>query len=499
MADASVDPDRNEWDVVVIGGGPPGENVAQYATQGTGLSAVIVEMELVGGECSYWACMPSKALLRPVQVLDQARNLPGAKEVVGDHELDVAAVLARRDSFTSHHDDTSQVQWANGLGVDVVRGRGRLTGPRTVEVTAADGSTRTITAHHAVVLSTGTSATVPPVDGLREARPWTSRDVTNLHEIPRRVLVVGGGVVACESATWLHGLGVEHLTVVEGAPRLLAKNEPFAGDIVADRFRAAGIDVRLGVHVSGVTREGVNDAGEGLVHGGEATVTLDDGSTVVVDEIVVAAGRTPNSRDLGLEAVGAAANEHGFVDVDDHLQVPGTDWLYAVGDLCGRALLTHMGKYQGRLAGEAIAARAAGRALDDAPFNRVTDVADHGVVPQVTFTDPEVGSVGLTAEQARAAGHEVETVEYDLASVAGTSLLRDDYVGRANLVVDQRSDTLLGATFVGDGVAELVHSATVAIVGKMTTAALWHCVPSYPTASEVWLRLLETLTSQRRG
>ena len=473
MADASVDPDRNEWDVVVVGGGPPGEIAAQYAIQHSGLSAVIVEKELVGGECSYWACMPSKALLRPVQVLDEARNLPGAKEVVGDHELDVAAVLARRDSFTSHHDDAGQVSWANGAGIDVVRG-------------------------NAVVLATGTTATVPPVDGLREARPWTSRDVTNLHEIPRRVLVVGGGVVACESATWLHGLGVEHLTVVEGAPRLLAKNEPFAGDIVAERFRAAGIDVHLGTHVSGVERARVNDAGVGLVHGGEATVTLSNGTQVVVDEIVVAAGRTPASAGIGLDTVGVEANEHGFLDVDDQLQVPGTDWLYAIGDLCGRALLTHMGKYQGRLVGEVIAARAAGTPLSDAPFNRYTDVADHGVVPQVTFTDPEVGSVGLTAEQARDAGHDVETVEYDMAAIAGTSLLRDDYVGRANLVIDKASDTLLGVTFVGDSIAELVHSATIAVLGKVSIDALAHAVPSYPTASEIWLRLLETLDTQRR-
>ncbi|MHA3702764.1 dihydrolipoyl dehydrogenase family protein [Jatrophihabitans sp. YIM 134969] len=498
MADASVDPDRSEWDVVVVGAGPPGENAAQYATQYSGLSAVMVEKELVGGECSYWACMPSKALLQPIRVFDEARNLPGTKEILGDTEVDAAAVLARRDSFTHDHDDSSQVGWATSVGIDVVRGTGRLTGPKTVEVTKADGSTRTLTARHAVVLATGTSAFVPPVDGLREARPWTSRDVTNLHEIPRRVLVIGGGVVACESATWLHGLGVEHLTVVEGESRLLAKNEPFAGEIVADRFRAAGITVHLDTHVTGVRRDLVNDAGEGLVHGGELTVTLSNGESVVVDEVVVAAGRKPNS-DIGLDTVGAAANEHGFVDVDDHLQVPGVDWLYAIGDLCGRALLTHMGKYQGRLVGEVVAARAAGTPLDDAPFNRYTDVGDHGAVPQVTFTDPEVASVGLTAAQAREQGVDVETAEFDMAQLAGTSLLRDDYVGRANLVVDRATDILVGATFVGDDTAELVHSATVAVVGKVTTAALWHCVPSYPTASEVWLRLLETLDKQRRS
>jgi dihydrolipoamide dehydrogenase len=488
----SLDPDHSEWDVVVVGGGPPGENAASYAVQG-GLSAVIVETELLGGECSYWACMPSKALLRPLELLDSARAMPGLQHLAGARP-DVDAILARRDAFTAHHDDGSQVDWATGAGIDVVRGAGRLAGERTVEVTAPGGGTRTLTARHAVVLATGTRATVPPIDGLREALPWTSRDVTNLHEVPGRVLVLGGGVVACESATWLHGLGVRELTVVEGGPRLLGRTEPFAGEIVADQLTKAGVDVRLGTRVERVERSAPEDTGEGRVHGGEVRVTLSDGSAVVVDEVVVAAGRTPNSDAIGLDSVGVAANGHGYVDVDDHLTVPGTDWLYVVGDLCGRALLTHMGKYQARVAGDVIAARAAGRPLDGI---RYTDVADPGAVPQVTFTDPEVGSVGRTAEQARAAGIDVETVEHDLASVAGAALLRDDYVGRARLVIDRATDTLVGATFVGSGVAELVHSATVAVVGRVPVDVLWHAVPSYPTVSEIWLRLLEALRGQR--
>jgi len=491
-----VDPDRSEWDVVVIGGGPPGENVAAYAIAESGMSAVIVERELVGGECSYWACMPSKALLRPAEVLDAARHMPGVTELVGGHGLDVPAVLARRDAFTSHHDDKSQVEWATGAGIDVVRGHGRLAGVRTVEVTSAEGEVRTLTARQAVVLVTGTRATVPPVDGLLAALPWTSRDVTNLHEIPRRVVVVGGGVVACESVTWLHALGVAEITLVQGGPRVLARAEPFAGDLVADQFRSDGVDLRLGRRVRGAGRVDPRDTGEGHIHGGEVTLTLDDGTTVTADEVLVAAGRTPNSDDIGLATVGVEANPHGYLDVDDHLTVPGTDWLYATGDLCGRALLTHMGKYQARIAGDVIVARAAGRPLDSPDH---TDLADHGVVPQVIFTTPEIASVGLTAEQARADGTAIETVEYDLSAVSGAALLRDDYAGRANLVIDTATDTLVGATFVGFGVGELVHSATVAIIGKVPTSLLWHAVPSYPTVSEVWLRLLETLREQRRS
>ncbi len=494
---ASLDPDRCEWDVIVIGGAPPGENAAQYATQDSGLEAVIVEEQLVGGECSYWACMPSKGLLRPVEVLDIGRHLPGVKQALLGRELDVNAVLARRDAIVNRLDDASQVQWCLTTGIDVIRGHGSLAGTKTVEVTRPDGSTRTITARHAVVLDTGSSAAVPDIEGLRAARPWISRDVTSIHTIPQRVVIIGGGVVACEAATWLIGLGVEELTIVQGGPRVLARNEPFAGELVAGYLRSAGVRVELNVRLAGVSRPHVNDAGYGVPHGGEVTVTLDDGTVIVADEIIVAAGRRPNSTGIGLNTVGLA--EGGFVAVDDHMTVNGVpgEWLYAIGDLNGRALLTHMGKYQARVAGDVIAARATGAALDTGAFSRHADLADQGRVPQVTFTNPEVGSVGLTERGAREAGIAVETVEYDLASLAGTYLMREDYVGRAKLVIDRSSDTIVGATFVGSQIADLVHAATVAMIGKVPIAALWHAVPSYPTASEIWLRLLETLGRQR--
>ena len=470
----------DQWDVIVVGGGPPGENAASYAIQGSGRTAAIVEKELVGGECSYWACMPSKALLRPVEVVDAAGALAGVRGAT----LDVAGVLKRRDQFTHDHDDSSQVEWARSAGIDVVRGRARITGTRELTVDTADGE-RVITANQAVVLATGTNVQIPPVPGLREALPWTSRDATNLHEVPSKVAVIGGGVVACEAAVWLRALGAEVTMLVRGKA-LLARSEPFASALVAERFAELGIDVRFGVDVERVSRKSAADTGEGRVHGGPVDLVA-GGETLVVAEVVVAAGRVPATENLGLDALGLPLR-NGFVEVDDHLTVPGHEWLYAVGDVTGRALLTHMGKYQARIAGTVIAARAEGRPLDGP---RYRDIADHDMVPQVAFSDPQVASVGLTEAAARSRGVDVETVEYDLGNVAGASLHRDGYKGRAGLVIDRTSDVLVGATFVGPDVAELVHAATIAVVGKVPVSTLWHAVPSYPTVSEIWLRLLE--------
>ena len=477
------------WDVIVIGAGAAGENAAQYAIQSSDRTAALVEPELVGGECSYWACMPSKVLLRPVELLDDARAVPGVSQMLSGSP-DLEAVLERRDSFTHHHDDSSQVKWAKGAGIDVVRGRARLAGEKTVELTDPDGSTRTLKARQAVVVATGSTATVPPVDGLREARPWTSRDVTNMRELPERVLVVGGGVVACESTTWLNGLGAREVTMVEIGPSLLGKQEAFVGETMAEQFAERGIKVLVDTEIESVERPGVQDTGIGQIHGGPAKVVA-GGSTFEVDEIVVAAGRTPATEDLGLERIGIDVSESdGYLTTDDHMAVVGgPDWLYAVGDVNGRALLTHMGKYQARIAGDVIAARAEGRSIEGL---RYRDVADHDIVPAVVFSQPQVASVGVGEATARERGIDVQALEYDIGSVAGASVLRDGYSGKAKLVVDRASDTLVGATFLGPDVAELLHAATIAIVGKVPLETLWHAVPSYPTVSEIWLRLLES-------
>ena len=464
----------DEYDLIVLGGGAVGENVADRAVQG-GLTAVIVESELVGGECSYWACMPSKALLRPAQALRAAQHVAGAAEAVTGR-LDVSAVFARRDSFTSNWSDDGQVAWLDSAGIDLVRGFGRLTGEREVTVTGPDGATRVLRARHAVAISTGSDAAIPPIDGIRESAPWTSREATSAKELPESLAVIGGGVVAVEMATVYASLGSTVTVIARGD--LLTSMEPFAGERVAAGLRELGVDVRTGTGTMSVRRD---ESG--------VTLTLDDGGEVTASEVLVATGRSPRSGDIGLETVGLEPG--GWISTDDTLRVPGVDWLYAVGDVTGRALLTHQGKYQARAAGDVIAARAKGKTVDAGEWGRHVATADHAAVPQVTFSAPEVASVGLTERAARKAGKTIEVVDYDLGRVAGASVYEDGYEGQARLVIDTERDVILGATFVGPEVAELLQAATVAVVGEVPIARLWHAVPAYPTISEIWLRLLE--------
>jgi pyruvate/2-oxoglutarate dehydrogenase complex dihydrolipoamide dehydrogenase (E3) component len=468
------------YDVVVIGAGSTGENVAQRAARG-GCRVVVVEAERVGGDCSYWACMPSKALLRPVQALAEARSVAGAADAVTG-SLDVDAVLARRDQFVHHWDDESQVAWLDELGIDLVRGHGRLVGDRCVAVDTGDGTSIDLRATAAVAVCTGSRAAVPPVPGLGDARPWTSREATSVRNVPGRLAVLGGGAVACEMATAFAHMG-STVTIFERAPRLLGKVPSFAAAEVTASLRDMGVTVELGTEIERVVRR--PDGAVELAIGGEARVS---------DEILVAAGRQPRTDGLGLETIGLEPSS--WLQVDDHLKVTGVDggWLYAAGDVTGRALLTHMGKYQARVCGDVIAARAGGRpAVEDEPWSRWCATADARAVPQVIFTIPEVASVGLGEEQARAQGLAVTTAGYDLADIAGASLYADDYTGRAEVVIDTERRTVVGMTLVGPGVGELIHAATVAVVGEVPLERLWHAVPSYPTIAEVWLRLLEEL------
>ncbi|MFC7025245.1 dihydrolipoyl dehydrogenase family protein [Promicromonospora thailandica] len=502
---------EESFDVVVIGGGPVGENAADRASR-TGLSVALVESELVGGECSYWACMPSKVLLRAGAVRSLARDTPGLAD---PGPPDAAAVFARRDEITSGWDDSGQVSWVEGAGLTLVRGHGRLAGERLVEVTAPKDSpaagfgeatdlgdapvTRLLRARHAVIVATGSVPVLPDVPGLAEAEPWSSREATASDAVPESLVVVGGGVVGVEMANAYADLGARVTLLARGG--LLSNAEPFAGEMVADALRAAGVDVRLGVEPSAVQRAD-----------GTVTVTLSDGGEVTAAEILVATGRVPRTADLGVEAAGldeSALGRGGALVVDESLQVTGVEggWLYACGDVTGRAPTTHQGKYQGRVVGDVVAARygteagdrapthgdpAPAQGEEPAPWSRYAATADRTARVQVVFTQPQVSWVGPTEREARAAGLPVEAVSYDLSWVAGASVESPGYTGRAQVLVDTQRKVLVGATFVGPDAGEMLHAATIAVVGEVPLDRLWHAVPAYPTVSEVWLRFLES-------
>ena len=443
-----------EFDVIVVGAGPAGE-VCAGRLGDAGLSVVAVEQHLVGGECSYYACMPSKALARPGELLAEARRVPG----ITAEGLDAAAVLARRDEVVDRLDDARQAPWLGEHGVTLIRGHARFTGERRLEV---DGDE--LVARKAVVVATGSGPAMPPIPGLADARPWTNREATTAAEPPESLVVLGGGVVGVELGQAWASLGTK-VTILEGAPRVLVREEPIASEQVEAALREAGVDVRTGSLAVRVERDG------------GVTVHLEDGSTATGSELLVAVGRKPRTEELGLETIGLEPGE--AVEVGTNLRSPRHDWLYAIGDANGRAQLTHMGKYQGRLAADAILGK---------PVQLRSDGA---LSPRVTFTDPQVAAVGHTLSSAEAAGMVVRAVDVETGNTAGGAFVGRGTPGTSRLVLDEVRGVVAGATFVGFEVAELLHAATVAVVGEVPLERLAHAVPPFPTRNELWLELLE--------
>lgn len=456
-------PAPDAFDIIVIGGGAAGEAAADYAAL-RGASVALIEKDLIGGSCAYWACMPSKALLHAAEV----------RAAGGQYPWDKASAF--RDWMINrvkipYPDDSSHQRAHEHAGVSVIRGTARLAGKSRVEV-RSDGETRGLTARTAIVLATGSRAKVPPIAGLEEAGYWTNVEITGLRELPKSVVVLGAGPSGVEFAQYLVRFGVP-TTIVQSNRRLNPTDHPRSSELLAAAFRAEGIDVRTGARAQGVRRGAGPD--------GQHVIDLADGSTAMGHVIALGIGRTPNVSEIGLETIGVTANEGEYLKPDDLLRV--AEGVYAVGDLIGREISTHLGHYEGELAVRL--------ALGD-------DVRpDLRAVPRCVYTDPELAAVGLTAEQAVADGYDVVELTQDLSTTAKGYVL--EAKGHVTITVDRKARTLVGAFMAGPGATEAIHEAVLAVKLRLPLSVLEDTIHAFPTTSRVFGSLVVQASRELQG
>lgn len=469
-----------DYDVICIGSGWAARPIAERAIK-AGLTGLLVDNELMGGDCPFWACVPSKALLRPSEALHAASAVGGAREKVAVNMVDVKAVLARRDAFTRGGDDEKLLVPAIlNTGTDLLRGTGKLVGEKQVEVTSRDGKVVILTARHAVAICTGSVPIIPDIKGLQDAKPWTPRNATSSSRVPGHLVILGGGAVGCEMATAYRSLGAE-ITLITSGVEILPKIDQKAARIVRSALEGRRVRVLRETSVTEVERKA----------DGKIVIQTSTGSSLIASEILVATGRKPRTEGCGLETFGIPVNGY-FVEVDESLRIKAVagNWLYAVGDINGRATLTHSAKYQARIAANSILLHAKRQQeMVETAWAATSATADHLATPQVVFTQPAVASVGLTQASAKLANKAVRIIEASAASVG--ALLHNEAFGEAwaQWIVEEQTGKLLGMTIVGTDVTELLHPATVAIVGGMKLDQLRHAIPCFPTMSEVYLNL----------
>jgi dihydrolipoamide dehydrogenase len=445
-----------KFDVILLGMGPGGEAAAGRLIKG-GKEVAVVEKELIGGECAYWACIPSKTLLRPPEAKSGARRTFGTTTPT----LEMNELFDYRDSMIRNLDDSGQTEGYEKKGVTVVKGEGRLSGPGKVEVNG-----ETLEAEH-VIVATGSEPNMPPVEGLDEVTVWTNREATTTREVPGRVLIIGGGPNGVEASQWLSRFGSE-VTIVQSPERLMNREDPEVGRLIKEALEDEGIRVLTG-----------RKAVKARMAGESAVVELDDGTEIETDVVVIAAGRKPRTEGIGLETVDVESRDKGL-PIDDHCRLDGMPGLWALGDVTGIALFTHVALYQGRVVADNILGK--------------ERLADYRGIPRVAFSDPEIAACGLTEERAREEGIDVAAATLDVTkAIARPWTYEENPRGSLSLVADRERGVLVGAWAVAPLAGEWIHQASQAIRAEIPIETLLDSVAQFPTYSEAYLEALERL------